>query len=197
MFIATAGNRGCGARRPAFRPSTTNSAVIRCSSNSVSASSISASAAIVLGSRVMNSAAVWSSPLLDVAPQVAVGDHADEIARRRRSRRRCRAAWPTFRRPRRASRYPLADQRQRLARMHQPADRLQPRAERAARMEPAEIAARESLLAHDGHRQRVAERQRHRRRGGRRDRLPARPRASAAAPAPPPRPRRASIRHCR
>src|SRR4029079_2236269 len=45
-----------------FDPSTTNKAVIRCSSNSRSASSTRASAAMVFGSRVMNFAALWSRP---------------------------------------------------------------------------------------------------------------------------------------
>ena len=53
-------------------------------------------------------------------------------------------------------------------RVHQVADRRQPRPEPPARMQPAEVLRREGAMLHQRHRQRVAERQRHRRRGGRR-----------------------------
>ena len=105
--------------------------------------------------------------LLDMPPQVAVGDRTDEIAgiidHPDDPQPFCRHLDDGL-----MHRSVFACQRHRVARMHEPAHRLQPRAERSARVEAAEIAPGEALLAHDRHRQRVAKREGHGGRGRRR-----------------------------
>ena len=109
-------------------------------------------------------------PALDVPAQVAVRDDPDKMTVAIDDAEHAKALGVHF--DDRVVHVGVgAGQRHLLGAMHQALHRLEPRAQRATRMQPPEVCSREALEVHDSHRERVAEGQRHRGRRRRRHRF--------------------------